>query len=149
MKLKKIVFQTDLRMKPVDDKFFELTGPFNVDFVTDEGTWKLRLKEGWVTDLRSGTDVINYLVPKWGNCEYTATVLLHDCAYTGWMSFELANEMLRQGVILSGEISKFRAWLMYQAVDKFGRGHYYSLDDKLPPPYDKNKSLEYLVLVDK
>ena len=90
---------------------------------------------------------INLIAPKWGNAIYTATVLAHDCSWSGWMSRELSNELLRQGMILSGEIGRFRASLVYHAVQNFGT--YYTLDDALPEPYTINIVFESFKLYDK
>lgn len=147
MKLLEIKIIKPLKMEPVDSKYWKLTDDFHVDFITDEGVWKLRNKAGWVTDLRSGCDAINIIAPKWGNSEYTATVLMHDTAWSGWMSRQLSNELLRQGMILSGEIGSFRGSLVYHAVQNFG--HYSNMDEILPEPYTINRLFESLRLYDK
>lgn len=134
-------------MEPLDSKFWKLTADFHVDFVTNEGVWKLRNKANWLTDLRSGCDAINIIAPKWGNPVYTATVLMHDTAWSGWMSRQLSNELLRQGMILSGEIGSFRGTLVYHAVQSFG--HYSNMDEPLPEPYTINRLFESLILCDK
>ena len=54
MKLSQITIIKPLQMAPVDTKYWKLTDDYAVNFVTDEGTYKLYLKAGWVTDLRSG-----------------------------------------------------------------------------------------------
>lgn len=147
MKLLEVRIKKELKLSPVDDKFWKLTSPYEVDFVTDEGVIELRLKSGWITDLRSGCDAINMIAPKWGNPIYTATVLLHDCSWSGWLSRKLSNELLRQGMVLSGEVSKFMANLVYHAVQNFGT--YYSMDDELPEPYTNNRVLEDIRWKDK
>lgn len=154
MKLLEIKIIKPLKMEPVDSKYWKLTDDFHVDFITDEGVWKLRNKAGWITDLRSGCDAINMIAPainmiapKWGNSEYTATVLMHDTAWSGWMSRQLSNDLLRQGMIMSGEIGSFRGSLVYHAVQNFG--HYSNMDEILPEPYTTNRIFESLRLYDK
>ena len=147
MQLVDIKIIKPLKMEPIDSKFWKLTDDFYVDFITDEGVWKLRNKSNWITDLRSGCDAINIIAPKWGNSVYTATVLMHDTAWSGWMSRQLSNELLRQGMILSGEIGSFRGSLVYNAVQYFG--HYSNMDDELPEPYTINRMFESLRLYDK
>lgn len=147
MRLLEVKIKKELKLSPVDDKFWKLSAPFYADFVTDEGTLELRLEPEWFTDLRSGCDVINRIAPKWGNPIYTAVVLFHDCAWSGLISRQLSNEILRQGMIMSGEVGSFRASLVYHAVQNFGT--YYSMDDELPEPYTNNRVLEDIRWKDK
>jgi hypothetical protein len=84
-----------------------------------------------------------------GNDIYTASVLLHDTAFSGWMSFNLANEMLYQGMILSGEVGKCKAMITKKSVEWFGSSHYYDINKALPKPYIVNRIFESLVLKDK
>lgn len=146
MILKEVNILKPLEFTPVNTKLFSLTSPYWVDFVTDEGVWKLRNKPSWLTDLRSGSSCIDCIIPKMGNAVYTAGILLHDTAFSGKMSFGLANEMLRQCMILSKEVGPFRAGLAHTAVSKFGRSHYYGVDDALPEPYTINRVFEELTL---
>ena len=146
MKLLDVKILKPLSLEPLDSKYWKLTSDLHVDFITDEGTWKLRNKAGWITDLRSGCDAINIIAPRWGNDIYTVVVLFHDCAWSGWVSRQLSNEILRQGMILSGEIGRFRASLVYHAVQNFGT--YYNMDDALPEPYTVNRCFESLRLHD-
>ena len=135
-----------LAFTPVSTELFALTSPYWVDFITDEGVWKLRNKTSWLTDLRSGSSWIDCLIPKMGNQTYTAGILLHDTCFSGKMSFDLANEMLRQCMILSKEVGPLRAGLAHTAVSKFGRSHYFGVDDDLPEPYTINRVFEGLTL---
>lgn len=146
MILKGVQILHPIEFTPVSATLFRLTAPYAVDFVTDGGVWKLRNKAGWLTDLRSGSSLIDCVIPKMGGAVYVAGVLLHDTAFSGKMSFDLANEMLRQCLILSGEIGEFRAGLAMRAVAAFGRGHYYDVDDPMPEPYTLNRLFEGLTL---
>ena len=146
MILKGVRILHPLEFTPASATLFRLTASYAVDFLTDEGTWKLRNRPGWLTDLRSGSSLIDCIVPKMGGAVYTAGILLHDTAFSGKMSFDLANEMLRQCLILSGEIGEFRAGLAAKAVSAFGRSHYYGVDDALPEPYTLNRLFEGLTL---
>lgn len=147
MKLRQIKIIKPLKMAPVDSKYWKLTDDYAVNFVTNEGVYKLYLKAGWITDLRSGGDVINGIVPKWGNKLYMAVILFHDCCWSGHVSRELSNEFLRQGMVLSGEIGTLRASLAYYAVSSFGT--YYNIDDELPEPYTLNRLFEKVTIDDK
>lgn len=147
MKLKRIKIINPLNLTTLDTSYWKLTTDYNVKFISDEGTYNLYLRKGWITDLRSGCDAINSIIPKWGNDLYTATILLHDCAWSGHLSRELSNELLKQGMILSGEVGTLRASLAYYAVSVFGR--YYNMEEELPEPYTINRLFEKLTIEDK
>lgn len=51
MKLKRLKIIKPLNLTPIDIKYWKLTTDYNVKFVTDEGTYNLYLKKGWITDL--------------------------------------------------------------------------------------------------
>lgn len=149
MKLKSVKILTPLNLSPVDDTLFKLGTDYRVDFITDEGTWRLYNRKEWLTDLRSGSDIINGIAPKWGNPIYTAGVLMHDTAFSGYISFRLANNLLAQCMFLSGEIGTCRAWMVKTALNTFGESHYCDLEMPLPTPYENNRKYESLTLVDK
>lgn len=124
------------------DRYYKLTKLFWVDIKTDEGVLHFTILPEWVTDFRSGSPAIDWLIPWKGNDEYNAIVLAHDCSYSGWLSKCLADELLCKGMVASGEIGKFRASLVNAAVTNFGKDHYYHLQDEMPEPYKFNRQLE-------
>ena len=111
---------------------------------TNEGDIRASLSKGWVTDKRSGSDAINWFVPKWDGPRsiYSAIVAFHDFAWSGWISRELSDELLRQGMILSGLVSARSAAIVKFTVDHIG--HYYDLSEKLPGVYVFNRQKEKL-----
>ena len=123
-------------------KYKELLAPYRVVLYTDEGILQGDMSIGWVTDLRSGTNAINWFVPKKGNAKYNGIILFHDLSWSGWISRALSNELLCQGIILSGERVEHIANIVKVTVDHIG--HYYELDDVLPAPYTNNRLLESL-----
>lgn len=125
-----------------------LVYPYSVNFYTDVGVYKFRMEAGWITDYRSGSSWCDIIVPKVGNSKYCGTVLAHDMSYSGHLSKAEADELLYQGMILSG-VSKWRAWLAFQAVSKFGGSAYYGITDHMPFPYEKNRDLEKFTWSDK
>lgn len=151
MILKSIEPLHDLILKPVTDKLWQATSLMQCRFVTDEGVYLSTIKPGFLSDLRSGCDLINILVPKWGNQAYTwAVVGGHDVSYHGYLSFRLANDLfLRQGMALSGQIGQWRANLAYNMVETFGESHYSSMDDELESPYEANRPLCKIELLPK
>jgi hypothetical protein len=141
MKLISLTASKFPNLTKVDDTYWRLKSNYQVIAITDEGNLHFNMSAGWVTDLRSGSRILDTVVPKYGNKAYDATILLHDMSYSGWVSKDVADELLYQGMILSG-ISKIRAKLAWQAVHTFGNGGYYSLDDAMPEPYTNNRSFE-------
>lgn len=142
MILKAIEPLHDLVLKPVTDKLWQATSVMQCRFVTDEGVYLSTIKPGFLSDLRSGCDLINILVPKWGNQQYTWCVVGgHDLLFClGTWSFEFANELfLHQGLSLSGQISQWRANLAYNVVSRFGRSHFCDQDTEPDPPYHLNR----------
>lgn len=121
--------------------YWILTEDYHVQLVTDEGTLCYTMRAGWITDFRSGSSAVDIIVPKRGNDRYTASVLCHDMAYSGWITKDLADELLYQGMVLSGQ-SKWRAGLAYKAVQWFGEESYYSMVSPMPRPYTLNRNLE-------
>lgn len=151
MILKSIEPIHDLILKPVTDKLWQATSLMQCRFVTDEGVYLSTIKPGFLSDLRSGCDLINCIIPKWGNQAYSWCVVGgHDCSFHGWLSFHLANDMfLRQGMALSGQIGQWRANLAYHTVETFGESHYSSMDDEIEPPYEGNRVLCKIELLPK
>lgn len=113
--------------------------------VTDEGTFHLDLKAGWITDWRSGSRALDIVAPKFGNGIYECLVFAHDTAYSGWVSKALADEVfVHQGFEFSGECGHTRAQLSYNAVRLFGSAYY--MEDVMPKPYTDNRQYESLTL---
>lgn len=126
-------------------KFWRLQSFYHVRFHTSEGVYDLNLYPGWITDKRSGSDVINILVPKDGCEEYNACVFAHDTSYSGFLSKFLADNLfVRQGFHVSGEVSEFVSRIAYDAVSLVGKA--YSLNDEMPAPYTDNRNFEKLYL---
>lgn len=151
MILKSIEPLHDLILKPVTDKLWQATSLMQCRFVTDEGVYLSTIRPGFLSDLRSGCDLLNYLLPKWGNQAYTWCVVGgHDVSFHGYLSFHLANDLfLRQGMSLSGQVGQWRANLAYRTVEAFGESHYSSMDDEIEPPYRGNRVLCKIELLPK
>jgi hypothetical protein len=113
---------------------------------TDQGTLTYTALPGWVTDLRSGASILNAVMPKsFATAEGLAAILVHDLNYTemsnGWHpinDFHAANDLLRQMLVMSDEVSKFQAWLAWRAVEWFGKSNYYELVTDPASPYFGN-----------
>lgn len=152
MVLRDIIATEPLHLEElISGKYWTLTKDYYAKFITDEGTYHLRLLRGWVTDKRSGSSIIDPIIPKWSkNIKYQAVISAHDCSYSGWISKSLADNLfIYQGMYMSGEVNKIRSSLAYYGVAGFGNSGYYNMDDDLPYPYQDNHNFESLVLLDK
>jgi hypothetical protein len=107
----------------------------------------LSLGKGWVTDKRSGSGVIDWYLPKDGNTLYDWFVAFHDACYSGCIPRLLADTILREGWKMSG-IDSSRASVGFRAVRMFGWMGYYKPTDKLKSPYQNNRDLEHLQMVE-
>lgn len=150
MKLLAITADKNMNLVELTDTHWVLVSPYYAKFITDEGVYHLHLKEGWVTDKRSGSAIIDPIIPKWSsNYKYQACIAGHDCSYSGWLSKKLADELfIHQGLYKSGEVGMLKSGLAYYSVSAFGNSGYYSMDDNLPYPYYDNRKYESLVLLD-
>ena len=110
---------------------WRLSDEVSVTVFTNEGTLLYTMRPGFPTNMRSGSHCIDWLIPKFtGNNRYNLAILCHDFAYTKLsdgtnpISRELADELLRQMCILSGELGSFRAGIMHRAL-RIGGGSAY------------------------
>jgi len=103
---------------------------------TDEGVYVYNMEPGFPTNMRSGSHLIDWLIPKFTkNNRYNLALLCHDFAYTKLPSGEnpvprdIADEMLRQMCILSGELGSIRAGIMHKAL-RLGGASAYNCENK-------------------
>lgn len=148
MKLLKVVIHKKGKLIELKKGFWEESETFYATYHTDCGVYHLELDAGWITDLRSGSSWVDIIVPKSGNEIYNAVIKFHDAMYSGHCPKSIADEILRQGMIIAG-IAEWRANLAYEAVSLFGTSGYYFLDDDMPSPYTANRDFEVLHYLDK
>jgi hypothetical protein len=110
---------------------WKLKSKVEVKVFTSEGTLVYTMLPGFLTNMRSGSHLIDFLIPKFTeNNDYNLALLCHDFAYTklpnGFnpITRELADELLRQMCILSGELGNVRAWIMHKALRVCGASAY-------------------------
>jgi hypothetical protein len=103
----------------------------SVEVKTSDGTLHYLMKPGFPTDMRSGSHAIDRLIPKFTkNNQYNLAILCHDFAYTkgkdgeNLLSRELADILLRDMAVQSGELGSVRAAIMYRSVRMFGASAY-------------------------
>jgi len=103
---------------------YRLKNRVYVEVSTSEGKLHYQMEPGFPTNLRSGSHLIDWLIPKFtANNKYNIALLCHDFAYTrnkfGSHYIEnrkLADDILRQMCIISGELGSVRAAIMYRAL---------------------------------
>jgi hypothetical protein len=112
---------------------WRLASPVYAEVVTSEGKLCYYMLPGFPTNMRSGSHAIDWLIPKFTrNNRYNLALLCHDFAYTKMangqnpLSRELADELLRQMCILSGELGTVRAAIMHKALRIGGAAAYNS-----------------------
>lgn len=132
-------------LRKIDKKYWVLEQKWYFDIVTNRFTIMVRNQPGWITDKRSGSDAINWLVPKDGNDIYDAFIGFHDTAWSGWLGRYFSNNILCLGMVFSKEVYKPVAYLARKTLDRFGK--YYSFHEELPIPYTNNRSFEQLTVV--
>jgi len=110
---------------------YRLSQPVHAEVLTNEGKLVYDMRIGFPTNMRSGSHLIDWLIPKFTkNNDYNLALLCHDFAYTKLdngqnpLSRAVADELLRQMVILSKQLGPKRARIMYEFVSKFGASAY-------------------------
>jgi len=110
---------------------YRLKNYVSVSVWTNEGVYAYTMLPGFPTNMRSGSHLIDWLIPKFTkNNKYNLALLCHDFAYTKLPSGEnpvprdIADEMLRQMCIMSGELGSIRAGIMHRALRIGGRSAY-------------------------
>ena len=149
MKLLKVITNTPRPVvKKISAKHWILIERYSVLLVTDEGTLSCDMMPGWLTDFRSGSGVLDVVVPKFGNPIYMAVILCHDFLYSGYVSRLLADEILYQGIRLAG-YSRWRASAAYWSVRAGGKWSYYPIEKPLKGIYQHNRLYEKFGWLDK
>lgn len=120
--------------------------PWSVVVLTTESNYRADIAPGWVTDRRSGSSFLDFFIPKKGNSLYQAGVNFHDFCYSGHLKRDIADEILRQVMVMSTEVSETTADVADYFVDEFGESHYYPLDKAMPTPYTKNRLYEHFTI---
>jgi hypothetical protein len=100
---------------------------------TTEGVLHYIMLPGFLTNMRSGSHAIDGIIPKFTeNNRYNVALAIHDLNYTRLangsqpVSRLVADNVLRQMAVMSGEIGSFKAALMYRVVRLFGGSAYES-----------------------
>jgi len=113
------------------EDLYRLSYPVHAEVFTNEGRLVYDMAIGFPTNMRSGSHLIDFLIPKFTkNNRYNLALLCHDFAYTKLdsgqnpISRALADELLRQMVVFSGQLGSIRAGIMHLALRIGGASAY-------------------------
>ena len=107
----------------VNDRDIKFAQRCYIDVITDEGCLSYDISPGFITNGRSGTGLIDGLIPHFGNKSILTAWILHDINYYEFISKDLADEVLRQMLIKAG-MNRFKASLVKKSVQWFGSNAY-------------------------
>ena len=100
---------------------------------TDVGALQFIMQPGFPTNMRSGSHVIDFVIPKFtGDNRYNLALLIHDFNYTRnkfwshYLSRSLADMLLREMTRASDTLNAVQRALMYRALRWFGNSAYES-----------------------
>lgn len=120
----------------VDDRNIKFEKRCLIDLITDEGIYSYCIMPGFITNGRSGPGIVDGFAPHFGDSEMLIAWILHDAAYYELLSKELADDILKQMLMLAG-MSWVKANIVKKSVQWFG-GDAYGLnteEDKLMRTY--------------
>ena len=133
---------TQIETEFAGEGLWRLADDVKCEVKTDEGVLRYKIFKGFVTNMRSGASCIDCIIPKFtGNNRYNLAILCHDFAYTQnmfnehFLSRKLADNLLKQMAVKSGEIGSAKAAIMHRAVRMFGGGAY---DEENSGVYENN-----------
>ena len=134
MKIESIETKGELALKPIKESFMQLTEPLEIVINTDEGNFRWNLPTGYVTDGRSGGNIVDFFVPRWGKEILSLAYICHDAGFAGaneitefchYPSFTLTNDIFEAMLDHAG-ISGWKVWIMIRIVSSkfFGKSSF-------------------------
>jgi hypothetical protein len=131
-------------LEPIANNLWRLADNVNIRINMPAGKgYKYRIQSGFVTNLRSGSDLINPLIPRMGDEALTLSYILHDANYTWiasshqdyhYMARDTADNLLIDMLAFCG-MGKIRRSLIHTALSLFGGSAY---KEENSGPYFKN-----------
>lgn len=120
-----------LNVTPLGDRYYKLAQDTKISVITDIGCLEFGVKQGFVTNFRSGGVAVDRFVDQIGDQQKSLIYLIHDLCYTICddcngehpVTRELADEFLRAGLEWAG-MGKFKRNVVYYAVRAFGKSAY-------------------------
>ena len=134
MKIKSITINAPLELTPIKERYFELAKRLEVAIYTDDGVYRYTVEKGFNTNLRSGSNVIDCIVPHVGNQMIAVAYLVHDVGYNvseagqHLVSKEFADKLLEAMLVYAG-VSKVKAKIVKKSVQWFGQSAYDEYDE--------------------
>ena len=125
---------------PTAKRWWKLTSKiFIIEIDTDEGTFRYVLSKGLCTDFRSGSSIVDYLVPWCDNIFWLVLWVIHDVNFYGFLSFKRSNEMLK-AMFEYFKLSKNIERLTLAGIKVFGKKSYTDINewDSMKPKYKSN-----------
>lgn len=125
-----------LAVTPLGNRYYKLAQDTSISVITDIGCLEFGVKQGLVTNFRSGGPLVDRFVDQIGDEQKSLIYLIHDLMYTPCddcngehpVTRELADELLRAGLEWAG-MGKFKRNVVYYAVRAFGKSAYEEDDD--------------------
>jgi len=122
---------TPLSLKPLDVNLWKLDKHLNVLVSQPAGKgYRFAIGEGFITNLRSGSDLMNPLIPRCGGEELSVCWILHDALYTWhdsermqhfhYMERKDADALLEAMLRKEGTLSNLKIWAIMKALAMFG-----------------------------
>jgi len=172
MQITSITFPT-LVYTPISDKEHKLAEPrmITVNMPAGKG-YRFLLDKNFVTNLRSGTDLINPIIPKHGNEMRTYAYIVHDALYTvHYFSREFTDNLLKAWLTYADEETRLeikneealpepdkkyikllksqilgsaKIWAIWKTVSWFGKS---AFNEKIKPPYDGNEKRFFMEVI--
>lgn len=134
---------SDLGLKPLGNRLYELTNPINVRIEFDNKlVYLYSFTTEFITNFRSGSPIIDTFTDQIGDSLSALAYLIHDSNYTPChylfdkhpLPKDQADRLL-YSMLVYGGMNRIKAKIIYESVNLFGHDAYYN-DDELT---DKNK----------
>ena len=164
MQITDITF-TRLVYTPIRDNLHKLAEDLRITVNMPAGKgWRFRIEKDFATNFRSGSDLINPIIPRNGNESRTISYILHDANYTThYFTKEFSDDLLRAMLtnadnetreqikrekslpqtdkkyikFLDSQILGWgKIWFIWKAVSMFGKGAW---NEPIVAPYEGNE----------
>ena len=115
------IHHNPVKIYPIKDRLYMVAEGATCCLRTDAGCLVYTVKAGFEFDGRSGGRLVDWLVPNLGTQQETWAWLCHDVLYYDFdISFETANDLLRQQLRVDAGYGRVRSSMICASVDRFG-----------------------------
>lgn len=120
-----------IKLKALGDRYYSIVEPTSIRIGTDIGAFQFNIREGFVTNFRSGAPCIDRFIDQIGDRLHQVCWLVHDCCYTPCINRsgahavdrKTADDLLFALLRFAGE-TKFKARVVWTSVRMFGSSAY-------------------------